>query len=454
MTLVDTIAGYVSGLSLDTIPTRVLDSARDRLLDALSTALASRDMKATQAIIAAVQVAGHGAGPSTVISNGTSAGAQDAALINGTAVHAVLFEDYYAHNADHPSATIVPAALAAAEASGDLRGRAPTIGDLLVAIVAGYEVEVKLGDIVATGIRARGLRTTGILGTVGASAAAASAFGLSADRTAAAISMGANLAHGFLEGFAHGTMEPYIHAGTAARNGILAAHMGYGGVRTAPLSLEGRTGYLATLGDLAPAEHALPVDDWGILRVTAKSYPLSGGARTTVDTALDLLAQGVRGQDVDGVVIRLPHRSMQFPGLNNQGPFTSMNEVQDSIQFAAAAALLGRPMHSLKTVMLGYADAEVAELCQRIEVVGEDDRVVDGKVVSQIDVTLRDGRTFSSQVDLPADHLRTVEAMSEKLRLLSDGAWPARQTERVIELIVGDSSTPIEAFSAALLGSD
>lgn len=451
MPLADTMAAFVAGLKLDTIPESILDNARDRLLDALSTSLAARNVPTTVAVLSAVRAGDSTDGVCTVVPTGERMNAQDAALVNGTAVHAILFEDYHLTAADHPGASVVPAALAAAESGERLRGRPATIGDLLVAVVAGYEVQVRLGLIGAEGIRSRGLRTTGILGTVGASAAAAAAFGLPADRTEAAISMGANMACGFLEGYAHGTMEPYIHAGISARNGVLAALMGYGGVRTAPVTFEGRSGYLAVFGDMAPAEHEFP-SEWGMPRVTCKPYPLSGGKTSTVDSALALVAQGVRGEDVERGLVRLPHRIKDFPGSDHPGPFANMNEAQDSTQFVTAAALLGRPMKALKTVMEDYADADIYDLARRIEVVGEDGRIVDGKIVATVEVTLRDGRTLTSTVDASADHVPTIEAMAEKLRLLAEGAWSSDQTERVINLITGDPSTPLKALSSAMLG--
>jgi 2-methylcitrate dehydratase PrpD len=451
MPLADTMAAFVAGLKPDTIPETILDGARDRLLDALSTSLAAREVPTTLAVLFAVRASGAAGGACTVLPTGNRASAQDAAFVNGTAVHAILFEDYHLTAADHPGASVVPAAIAAAESGEHLRGRPATIGDLLVAIVAGYEVQVRLGLIGAEGIRSRGLRTTGILGTVGAAAAAASAFGLPADRAEAAISMGANMASGFLEGYAHGTMEPYIHAGISARNGVLAGYLGYGGVRTAPVTFEGRSGYLAVFGDMAPAEHDFPAE-WGLPRVTCKPYPLSGGKTSTVDSALALVAQGVRGEDVESGLVRLPTRIKLFPGSDHPGPFTNMNEAQDSTQFVTAAALLGRPMKALKTVMDDYADPDIHDLARRIEVVGEENRIVDGKIVATVEVTLRDGRTLVSTVDASADHLPTVAAMADKLRLLAAGAWDADRTERVIDLVVGDPSAPLELLSAAMRG--
>jgi 2-methylcitrate dehydratase PrpD len=323
------------------------------------------------------------------------------------------------------------------------------VGYFLVAVVAGYEIQVKLGLIAAPGITSRGGRTTGILGAVAASAAASSAFGLSASQTVSSLGMGANMASGFLEWFGHGTMEPYIHGGLAASNGVLAGLMGFGGVHAASATFEGRTGYLSVFADLAPAEHSLP-EEWMTQRVIAKPYPISGGKASTVDGALALLDQGLKVEEIDRVLVRLPMRIAKFPGSDNKGPFTSMHEVQDSSQFVIAATLLGRPMKDLKTVRDHFADPEIAALSRRIDVVGEDDRYVDGRVVSTVEVTLRDGRTLTSEVDKSAEHLPTIESMSSKLRMLAEGAWEPDRTERVIGLIIGDPATPLEELSGQL----
>jgi 2-methylcitrate dehydratase PrpD len=450
MNLAQTMGTFVSGLALDTIPDTVLDSARDRLLDALSTAVAGRDMPVTRAIVASTTAGGAAGGTSAVFPTGGRASAQDAALINGTAIHALLFEDYFPVSGDHPGAAVVPAALAAVESGAALRGRAGTVGDVLVAVVAGYEMQVRLGLMTGKRIWNRNFRTTPVLGSVAASAAAASAFGLSADRTAAALSMGANMAGGFLEAFAHGTMEPYIHGGIAARNGLLAGWMGYGGVETAPPTFEGNAGYFAVFGD---GELARPdfSEDWGIPDVIAKTYPASGGKTNMLDSAVAVFERGVDPREIVSVLVREPSEVHSFPGSDNKGPFSNMYEVQDSTQFLVAAALLGRPMRSLKT-MQDFADPEVLELAQRVDSVGEDGRYSTGSARATIEVSLRDGSTVVSELMNEGAHAPSIDSMSAKLRTLTEGAWTTEQTERVIGLIVGDPSTPVEQLSAALQG--
>ena len=55
-----------------------------------------------------------------------------------------------------------------------------------------------------------------------------------------------------------------------------------------------------------------------------------------------------------------------------------------------AAALLGRPLTSLKT-MQDYDDPEVFEFVQRVDSVGEEGRYATGTAVATIEVTLKDG---------------------------------------------------------------
>jgi 2-methylcitrate dehydratase PrpD len=419
------------------------------VLDAVSTAVGGHDMPVTKAILATV-AAGGDAGGSTVLPTGGTAAPRDAALVNGTAVHSLLFEDYNAPSGDHPGAAVVPAALAAAESGTALRGRPGTVGDLLIAVVAGYEIQVRLGFMSGKRIWLRGFRTTPVVGAVAASAASASAFGLSAQRTAVALSMGANLSSGFLEGFGHGTMEPYIHGGIAAQNGLLAGWMGYGGVEAASPTFEGGSGWFSVFGDGDLARETFP-DDWALPTVIAKTYPAAGGKTNMMESAAAVFEQGVDPSQIDHVLVREPAEVHAFPGGDNTGPFENMYEAQDSTQFLVAAGLLGRPLTSLAT-MRNFNDPEVLELAQRISSVGEEGRYATGTAVATIEVTLRDGSTIVSERDNPAAHAPSIATMSAKVRELADRTWSAERIEKVIGLIVGDPQTPITELSSALQG--
>jgi 2-methylcitrate dehydratase PrpD len=439
------LAAFVTGLAWDELPEHARDSARDRTLDAISTAIASRSTRATSSALGTLEALGHRSGPCTVLPSGTRAGIDGAAFANGVAVHAILFEDINLSSSDHPGAVIVPAALAAAEAAASVTGTPATVEDLLLAVLAGYETHLWLGVIAAPGVIARGLRTTSVFGSVGAAAAVAKALRLPPGQTTTAIALGANTACGFLEGFQHGTMEPYLQAGFAARNGVLAALLARSGAAAAGPAFEGGSGYLRGFADISGYRAGAGHPDWLIGGVSAKPYPISGGKIAAVDSALAVQQQGFDGATIDGVRIVVPTPIKDFPGGDRRGPFETMYQAQDSTQYCVAAALLGRPIWSLRTVMDDFADPEVSDLTHRTELIGEDDRTL-----SAVSVTLSDGRTLSAEVDWSDRQVPTVAAMSAKLADLTEGYWPEGQAARVSDVVTGSPQAPITALSELL----
>jgi len=439
------LTSFIDALTWESVPAHIQDSARNRVLDALSTAVAARNVETTMAVVAAASAFG-GGGDATVLATGGSAAAPQAALINGAAVHAILFEDIHLGSSDHPGAVIVPAALAASEAARSVIGREATVGDFLRSVLAGYEVHLWLGRIAADGIKARKLRTTAIFGTVGAAASASVAFGSSSEETRVALSYGANFAFGFLEGFAHGTMEPYIQAGVAAQNGLLASLLARGGATAATTPFEGDAGYFQGLADIATGGELADWGDWGITGVSAKPYPISGGKIGACDSALAAHEQGVTADQIERVVVYLKPGIQEFPGGNNPGPFGTMNEAQDSTQFVVAAALAGKPMSSLDTVMKEFDDPTVADLASRIELISEPGR----GAVARVEVHTRAGDVVVGEDDRREQQLPTVPSMAAKLEDLTDGYWLPGQAAAVVDVVCGDISVPVRELSRLL----
>jgi len=440
----ESIWRFAAGLEFAQLPSEVQDSARDRLLDALSTAIAARDVPTTRAVLAA-SAGLDPSGPCTVLPTAASASVSDAVLVNGTAIHAILYEDINLVSSDHPGPVIVAAALGAAEACAALTGRDGDIESLLTGIVAGYEVHLALGRVAASGVKARGLRTTAIFGTVSAAVASARILGLAESQFRSAIALGANMSFGFLEGFAHGTMEPYVQAGLAARAGILATLLGRSGVATADVAFEGAHGYLRGLADVVEPVALDLGTDWHMRGVTAKPYPISGAKIGPVDSARAAHEIGYDPADIDRVVVRLKPGIKEFPGADVPGPFTSMNQAQDSTQFCVAAALLGRDMASLQTVMRKFADHEIEALAPRIELVSEP-----GRTLTRVDVHLHGGAVVTGEVDWTDRQVPTIASMSTKLRTLSEGFWRTGVVDAVIEVICGPTAAPMHSLTRLL----
>ncbi|MCO5091228.1 MmgE/PrpD family protein [Bosea sp. (in: a-proteobacteria)] len=442
-TISQVISRYVAELDWNDVPPHVQDRARDRLLDAVSTGIAGRDVDVTRVVRRAV--AGNGNGPCTSLVDDVLRPAGDAALVNGTSVHSILYEDIHQKTADHPGAVMVPSCLAAAEEM-IAAGRAATIGDVLLGILVGYEVELALGQALARSVIDRGLRTTSILGSVGAAAAVAKVYGLDEPQAAGAVNMGANFAFGLIEGIALTGMEMYIHAGAAGRAGILAARLGEAGVFSTPLSFEGPSGYFNAFGPLV--EPFRIGDQWRILNVWCKAYPLSGDKQRAVDAGIAARRAGISASDVRRVTVRMSARSLKYPGADWRGPFTRFTQAQNSTQFCVAAALLGRDMSDVETFTKGFADPAIEAFMQKIDLIGEDRRDATG--AEEIDIEMNTGEVKSFEVEWAEARIPTIDKMAAKLRLLTRDFWPANTVDDLVAAVTGPIDRPVSDLSAIL----
>ncbi|MDF3848399.1 MmgE/PrpD family protein [Achromobacter denitrificans] len=236
--LTQAFAAFVANLRGPEVPAAVRAEARRAIADCLGGGLAGAVDEVTGV---AAGTLGQARGDCTLWARAQRASAGDAALINGCAAHAHALDDTHESMRGHPSAPIVPAILALGEKL-DSDG-----GALLTAYVAGVEVAGRLGRSVNDRHSQLGWHTTCTLGTVGAAAACASLLRLDAERARHALGIASSMAGGLRVNF--GTMTKALHAGLAARNGVLAAQLAAGGMTASPAALEGREGFLQLFCD-------------------------------------------------------------------------------------------------------------------------------------------------------------------------------------------------------------
>src|SRR3972149_3219544 len=237
-------------------------------------------MRATSTIGEFVAKSRWGGGPGRA----AGAGPARAAVANGTAAHALDFDDTNFAMMGHPSAPVLSAALAAGElALAD--GRA-----LVHAFLLGFEVETAMAEVMNPPHYEKGFHATGTLGTMGAAAAAARLLGLDAEQTRTALAIAASQASGLTENF--GTMTKPFHAGHAARSGVLSALLAREGFTASAQAIEGPQGYFAVLGAGKREEQALESlgAPWKILEtgVAVKPYPSCACPHSIIDSALEL----------------------------------------------------------------------------------------------------------------------------------------------------------------------
>jgi 2-methylcitrate dehydratase PrpD len=233
------LAAFIEGTSLGAIPPKVVEKAKDLILNVIGSMLAGSTEKTGKIGIGLVKEAG-GASHSTVVGGGFKSSAIMAALANGISAHATDQDDTDWRTVSHPTVAVLPAVLALGEyihAPGK---------KILESYILGIEAEGKVGWGVFPMHHEMGFHATGTLGHVGATAGACKILGLKVPEIETALGIMGSLVSGIRHNV--GSMTKPLHAGNAAHDGVLAATLAQRGFTSEGNVLESRYGFAETFG--------------------------------------------------------------------------------------------------------------------------------------------------------------------------------------------------------------
>ncbi len=368
-----------------------------------------------------------------------AAGAEPA-LYFGTLAHALDYDDTNHPGYAHPSAVLVPVLLALAD-------RGVTGREALAAYVLGLEVFGKLGRALNTAHYRRGWHATGTFGTVAAAVVAGALLGLDETRFRHALGIAASAAAGLRVSF--GTMTKPLHAGYAARSGLLAARLAEQGVTAGADALGHRYGYLAAFaGDVEP--DPAPLRSWGtpleILTpygLALKPYPSCGATHPGIEAALGL-AEDPALRPARIARVRVGVSEFAFEPLIYDRPATPL-EGKFSMHFCVAAALARREVTLRTFAPSVVGDPEVRSLMERVAMEADDRVRHDPEFATVVAVTTSDGATREALVPLargkPARWMSET-GIAAKFRDCASGALDAGARDRLYERLRGLATLP------------
>jgi 2-methylcitrate dehydratase PrpD len=403
------LGAFVASVPESDVPGEALDIAKLGFTDCIGTLVAGSIEEAPRILL---RVLGESAGRASVLLGPATAAAPEAALINGTAAHALDYDDVVLKG--HPSTAMVPALLAEAEESGG------SGLDLLRAYVAGYEVWADLVLRDPDQLHMKGWHPTGVMGSVATAAACAALLRLDAERSAHAIALGASGSAGLMANF--GTMTKPFHAGQAARAGLLAARLARSGFTASLDALEHAQGFLAAISPAGRADRASvakPGAPWRILqyRLGIKKYPMCYCTHRAIDGMLDLIAATpLAPKGVAHVVVTTSRRNMTV--LRNARPQTGL-EAKFSMQFAMASALVARRAGLAELTDKFVQRSDIQALLPKVTVVPDDRESADLPGYAPFDtvvVETADGRRLESRPILEAKGGPTLPLSRAELR--------------------------------------
>ncbi len=325
------LAGVLVGMRRTGLPEPALDAASSMLLDWLGSALAGANTPPGEMLLAYGD--DEPEGNASVIGGRGPRSAETAAFVNGALSHIVEMDDVDRGSVLHPGAVVIPAALALSEV------RSKSGRELLSAIVAGYEIAIRIGEAVGKKHYFY-FHNTSTCGVFGAAAAASWLLGLDQERIVWALGNSGTQSSGLWEFNAEGAMSKHLHAGRAAANGVLAALLAERGFTGPSRILEGERGlFRATAPDADPDRVAAGLSGSANLKIHGVSLKPHASCRHThaaIDCALALRSrigtESIRAIEVDTYAATLSLCDRPKPATPYEAKF--------SLQFCVASALL------------------------------------------------------------------------------------------------------------------
>ncbi len=420
------LAEFVVDLAYGDLEDDVIEKTKMHFLDSLGNILGAFEMPWSQMVIRLVKQM-RGKPQSTVMGADGRYPMMMAALANGTMAHGIDADDSGTRPSwAHPGSCIIPAAYAAAEAE-QVSGK-----ELITAILAGYEVNCRVDSSVYPGLRDRGFHATGVVGTIGAAAAAGKILGLNEEQMVNAFGLAGIQAAGLDEWLTTGDMSKRLHAGKAAMNGVLSALLAQEGYTGPSTVFEGKYGLLATHAenyDLSRLTEGLGTE-YKILGCKFKPYACCHELCPPIRLALQAQREhGIKPEYVEKIRIGLNYITAENQLKVAETPLHAQNHAA-----VAVAIALVQGQVFLKEFFECYDDPRVVELGKKCEVYSDPEinEVFPTKIGTRLEIITKDGQHSMFEEDKPPIPPSFIK---EKFTALASSQLPEENVGKVIQLV-------------------
>jgi 2-methylcitrate dehydratase PrpD len=428
------LAEYVSKTSYADLPKEVVRKAKGTLLDTLGCAIAGYTLASHEFHWIFDLVKEMGGNPeSTVFLDGLKTSSPQAALVNGTLVHTIDFDDTHLGSIAHLGAPVVAPLLAMGE---KVRADGPS---MITAMVLAYEVAGRIGKAVMLS-HYRYWHPTATLGTIAAAVVSAKLLGMKADQMDQVISLAADGASGMRYCIDCGDFSKSLHPGMAAWQGIMAAQIIRRGAPGPKGLLEYKSGFCQAYSS-EPKLKAL-TENLGTLYETLtnslKAFPTILISHAPIEATIKLMkAEKLRLEDVESIRFRVtPTAPGQGLNYSPDSPMAARLSVPYCVSLAAAEGRIAMEQFREDKIR----DPKILDFMKRITVepAPEFHQKYPGTLAAHLEMQTKDGRKFREESLYPKGHPKnpmTDEEIKEKFRRLSVLTLDKVQTEKIIEKV-------------------
>jgi 2-methylcitrate dehydratase PrpD len=442
----------LGSLSFDQLPADVVGRSKELLLDHLGVSLYGATFEWCRILREMIEQGG-GTQESSIYGAGRVT-ARDAALVNGTAGHAIELDDTHDESLSHPGAVVFSAAVATAEANG--RSGA----DLLVGAVAGYEAQCRIGAAIGKTLLRKGIHPTAHLGAFGAASAASRLLQLTPDQMTWAFGLAGSMASGIMK-FTQdpeGTMIKRLHAGMPAERGILAAQLASRGFTGPRNIIEGDFGYATTFAegiDLSRITRNLG-ESFEISKISIKLYPCCRLFHALIE-AIDECRATPSFSPAKIKEVRVFGPANMIEGHVERRPQSTMS-AQYSLPFTTAIALLADPSDPAAFESDARCRNDILQMTDKVAAFADPEleKVYPQKLPGRVQIELHDGNVLESVVldsrSTPENPINRSDVIAKFKKMTSELLSPIRQDD-IIDCVMTLDVAPNISRLASLLRS-
>lgn len=296
---------FCQELQFKDIPTNVVAAAKLHTLDALGVGIAASSLNFSNKIEKTLPR--HGSGEDcTVLGFAVKRPPALAALLNGTLMHSLEYDDTHIASVIHGSSVIVPTALAVAE-SEDLSGQ-----DFIRSIVVGWEYLIRLGLASPGLFQLNGFQTTSVCAPFVTAAMSSLLLGLNEEQMVNSMGIAGSQCSGIFEFLSDGSTVKALHPGWAAHSGIIASYLAEGGMTGPETILEGRFGFYNTYARTNSGSERLRElltglgKDWYLPEVSFKDFPCCHYIHSFLECIKNLINEGLSVDEIESIRCFVP----------------------------------------------------------------------------------------------------------------------------------------------------
>lgn len=387
-------AELVHSLKYEAIPEEVTKKAKFIIRDGLGNQIAASAIsEPARKVIEMVKEWG-GKPESTIVGYGFKVPAPMAAMCNAMMGHGVELDDAHGSGLIKAGSVMVPSLMALAEANNK-SGK-----EVVTALIAGYEVAIRIAKAINPGHRQRGFHTTGTVSAIGVAAAGAKLLGCDVNGIASAIGLAAMQSAGIQSYLDDPCMAKPFSPGKSALNGTMAAVMVSRGFTGPKKALEGREGFFNAYCDEIRVNDILSGlgKEFAIMEVGFKPHAACRYAHGPIDLAQQFFHEdNVRLQDVDSIRVNMCELSIRQASKPKP---PNLNAAMGSTQFSVALALeIGR--NGLREYWDGFKNQKIHDASStQTTLVCEPAYGVTGRQAA-VELTLKNGKVLRREQPEP-----------------------------------------------------